>query len=123
VLYPLNTQLKAGGDVNNRESWGVMKMKWRSKTDHTAIVHNSTIAVAGMPADPNATYSILLRCRPGSSTATGSKPIRRKASSTPQEDDDPTYSVELIKKVTAFSVKTMKIVDQLAAAPAPGKAS
>lgn len=49
--YPLEVQLKPGSDPSNRETWRVDKMKWRSRTDHTAIVYNSRVTIAGIRED------------------------------------------------------------------------
>ncbi|MBS9535918.1 DEAD/DEAH box helicase [Mycobacterium sp. M1] len=49
--YPLDVQLKPGANATDRETWRVQKMKWRSKTDHTAIVYNGAVTVAGIPEE------------------------------------------------------------------------
>src|SRR6476620_2897067 len=47
--YPVDVQLKSGTDCDNRETWRVEKMRWRSKTDRDAIIYNGKVIVTGMP--------------------------------------------------------------------------
>lgn len=42
-------QLKPGTDPDSRETWRVEKMKWRSRTDHSAIVYSGRVTVTGIP--------------------------------------------------------------------------
>jgi predicted helicase len=49
--YPLDAQLKPGTNPDDRETWRVQKMKWISKTDHSAIAYNSKVTLAGIPDD------------------------------------------------------------------------
>ncbi len=44
--FPLDVQLKSGVDPGDRETWRVEKMKWRSKSDHSAIVYNGKVTTS-----------------------------------------------------------------------------
>lgn len=121
--YPLDLQLKPGVNADHRDTWRVQKMKWASKADHTAIVYNSKVTVAGIP-DSAERYQL------GSRSALGwiidryqvstDKPsgIVNDPNDWCDEHDHPTYIVDLIKRITTVSVETVKIVDQLHAAGA-----
>jgi predicted helicase len=127
--YPLDVQLKPGAEPTERETWRVDKMKWRSKQDHSAIVYNAKVTIAGIPEDAER-YLLGSRSALGwiidryQIKTDGPSGIVNDPNDWCEEHDDPTYIVELIKKVTTVSVETMKIVDQLGAAslaksPAP----
>jgi predicted helicase len=117
--YPLDVQLKAGVDPGNRETCRVDKMKWRSKNDHSAIVYNSKATIAGIPNDAerymlgsrSALQWIIERYQVHTDKASG---IVNDPNDWCDEHDNPTYIVDLVKKITAVSVETMKIVDGLA---------
>lgn len=116
--YPLDVQLKKGADPKNRETWRVQKMKWKSKTDHSTIIYNPQVTISGIPEDAE-------RYMLGSKSALGwiidryqvktdkDSGIVNDPNDWCDEHDDPTYIVDLIKKVTTVAVETMKIVDSL----------
>lgn len=116
--YPLDVQLKAGAKPEDRETWRVEKMKWKSKTDHSAIIYNGKVTVAGIPEDAeryllgsrSALAWLIDRYQVKVDKASG---IVNDPNDWCDEHDDPTYIVDLIKKVTTVSVETMKIVDGL----------
>lgn len=116
--YPLDVQLKAGVKPEDRETWRVEKMKWKSKTDHSAIIYNGKVTVAGIPEDAerymlgsrSALAWLIDRYQVKTDKASG---IVNDPNDWCDEHDDPTYIVDLIKKVTTVSVETMKIVDGL----------
>ncbi len=118
--YPLDVQLKAGTKPEDRETWQVEKMKWKSKTDHSAIIYNGKVTVASIPEDAerymlgsrSALAWLIDRYQVKTDKASG---IVNDPNDWCDEHDDPTYIVDLIKKVTTVSVETMKIVDQLSA--------
>jgi predicted helicase len=118
--YPLEVQLKPGTDPYDRQIWRVDKMRWASKQDHSAIVYNSKVTVADIPADAeryllgsrSALGWVLDRYRVTIDKASG---IVNDPNDWCDEHDDPTYIVDLIKKITTVSVETTKIVDSLAA--------
>lgn len=116
--YPLDVQLKAGVKPEDRETWRVEKMKWKSKTDHSAIIYNGKVTIAGIPEDAerymvgsrSALAWLIDRYQVKVDKASG---IVNDPNDWCDEHDDPTYIVDLIKKVTTVSVETMKIVDGL----------
>ncbi|MBY6367701.1 DEAD/DEAH box helicase [Rhodococcoides corynebacterioides] len=116
--YPLDMQLKAGVDKHDRETWRVQKMKWRSRTDHTAIVYNPKVTISGIPPEAegymlgsrSALAWIIDRYQVKTDKASG---IVNDPNLWCDEHDDPTYIVELIKKVTTVAVETMRIVSSL----------
>lgn len=116
--YPLEVQLKPGSDPSNRETWRVAKMKWLSKTDHTAIVYNGKVTIAGIPEDAerymlgsrSALAWIIDRYQVKTDKASG---IVNDPNDWCDEHGDPTYIVDLIKRITTVSMETMKIVDSL----------
>jgi predicted helicase len=118
--YPLHVQLRAGAAASNRETWRVDKMKWKSKADRTAIVYNAAVTVTGIP---DAAHDYMLGSRSALEWLMDRYQIKTdKASGIVNdpndwcdEHDDPTYIVDLIKKVTTVSVSTVELVAQLAA--------
>lgn len=124
---PLNVQLKAGADPANRETWRVQKMKWAKKKDPatgknvddtTSIIYNPKVTIAGIPeaaeqymlGPRSALDWIIDRYQVKTDKASG---IVNDPNDWCDEHDDPTYIVELIKKISAVSVETVKIVDGL----------
>src|SRR6476620_1415913 len=116
--YPVDVQLKSGTDCDNRETWRVEKMRWRSKTDRDAIIYNGKVTITGIPAKAldymlgsrTALEWIIDRYQVKTDKSSG---IVNDPNAWCDEHDDPTYIVDLIKKVTTVSVETMKLVDQL----------
>jgi len=126
--YPLNTQLKKGASADERETWRVSKLKWgkkkdhatgKSVDDHTTIVYNPKVTVAGIPEDAeryilgsrSALAWILDRYQVKIDKDSG---IVNDPNDWCEEHDDPSYIVDLIRRVTTVAVETMKIVDSLA---------
>ena len=116
--FPLDVSVKKGHDPDDPNTWRVQKMKWRSKTDHSTIVYNPCVTIAGIPEEAE-------RYLLGSRTALGwiieryqvktdkDSKIINDPNDWCDEHDDPTYIVDLIRKVTTVAVETMKIVDGL----------
>lgn len=116
--YPLDVQLKKSADPQDRETWRIQKMKWKSKTDHSTIIYSPQVTISGIPEDAE-------RYMLGSKSALGwiidryqvktdkDSGIVNDPNDWCDEHDDPTYIVDLIKKVTTVAVETMKIVDSL----------
>lgn len=94
-------------------------MKWKSKTDQSAIIYNGAVTIAGIP---DAAHDYMLGSRSALEWLIDRYQIKiDKASGIVNdpndwcdEHDDPTYIVDLIKKVTAVSVRTAELVSQLA---------
>ncbi|GAY09626.1 DEAD/DEAH box helicase [Pseudonocardia sp. N23] len=116
--YPLDVQVRPGTDPDDRETWRVAKMKWKVKGNHTTIVYNPKVTIAGIPEDAE-------RYQLGSRSALGwiIDRYQRKVDNASgivndpnewcDEHDDPQYIVNLIQRVTTVAVETMKIVDRL----------
>jgi predicted helicase len=119
--YSLDVELRPGGDLKDRETWRVDKMRWRSKTDRDAIVYNGKVTLAGIPSKA---HDYLLGSRSGLEWILDRYQVKKDKKSGIVNDpnewcdehDDPTYIVELIKKITTVSVETMKVVDTLSGA-------
>lgn len=116
--YPLNVAVKKGHNVDDPDTWRVQKVKWRSKTDHTTIAYNPYVTISGIPETAE---RYLLGSRTALSwiieryqvkTDKDSK-IVNDPNTWCDEHDDPTYIVDLIRKVTTVAVETMQIVDSL----------
>ena len=117
--HPLDVQLRDGADPADPATGRVTSMRWRSRTDHTAIVVNPSVTVAGIP--PEAEEYVL-----GSRTAlswvieqwkvTTDKATGRTndPNDWAAEQGDPRYIVDLIGKVTRVAVETVRIVGDLA---------
>lgn len=124
----LVVQPKKGASAEDRETWRVSKMKWGKKKDpdtgknvddRTTIVYNPKVTITGIPADAerymlgsrSALAWILDRYQVKTDKASG---IINDPNEWCDEHDDPTYIVDLIRRVTTVAVETMKIVDSLA---------
>lgn len=117
--YALDVRVKPGVDPRDRETWRVAKMKWATRGEHTAIVYNPKITIADIPEEAE-------RYQLGSRSALGwvidryqrkvdkASGIVNDPNDWCDEHDDPTYVVDLIRRVTTVAVETMKIVDGLA---------
>ncbi|OBK87639.1 DEAD/DEAH box helicase [Mycolicibacter sinensis] len=116
--YPLDVQLKPGAGPDNRETWRVATMKWASKADQTTIVYNPQVTIAGIPKEAerymlgprSALAWIIDRYQVKTDKASG---IVNDPNDWCDEHGDPTYIVDLIKKVTTIAVETTKIADSL----------
>ncbi|MBC2637513.1 MULTISPECIES: DEAD/DEAH box helicase [unclassified Rhodococcus (in: high G+C Gram-positive bacteria)] len=125
--YDLDVQLKKGASAQDRETWRVSKMKWSKKKDpetgknvddRTTIVYNPTVTIAGIPEDAerymlgsrSALAWIIDRYQVKTDKASG---IVNDPNDWCDEHDNPRYIVELIQRVAAVSVETMKVVDSL----------
>lgn len=116
--YPLEVSVKKGHSVDDPDTWRVQKMKWRSRTDHSTIIYNPYVTISDIPEDAE-------RYLLGSRTALGwileryqiktdkDSKITNDPNDWCDEHDDPTYIVDLIRKVTTVAVETMKIIDSL----------
>lgn len=116
--YPLDVRLVTGTDATDRETWRVAKMKWRTKGDFSAIVYNPKVTITGIPVEAeryllgsrSALGWIIDRYQRKVDKASG---IVNDPNDWCDEQDDPTYIVNLIRRVTTVAVETMKIVDKL----------
>ena len=93
-------------------------MRWRSKTDKSAILYNGRVTIAEIPDQAHdyllgsrtALEWLIDRYRVKTDKASG---IVNDPNIWCDEHDDPTYIVDLIKKVTTVSVETVALVGQL----------
>ena len=100
------------------DQWRVTKMRWRSKTDHSAIVYSSCLTLAGIPSEAHeyrlgsktALEWLIDRYRITTDQASG---IVNDPNDWADEHGDPRYIVDLIKRITTVSVETVKIVNSL----------
>ncbi len=124
--FPLDVRFKPGADPANRETWRIDKMRWGKKIDPdtgkriddpSTIVYNHLVTVTGIPADAHrymlgprsALAWILDRYQVRTDKASG---IVNDPNDWCDEHDDPAYIVDLIKRVTAVSIETVRIVDE-----------
>lgn len=125
--YPLDVQVKSGSSAEDRETWRVSKIKWGKKKnpetgknvdDRTTLVYNPKVTIAGIPEEAerymlgsrSALAWIIDRYQVKTDKASG---IVNDPNDWADEHDQPTYIVELIKRVTTVAVETTKIVDSL----------
>lgn len=116
--YPLDVQLAPGADSGDRDTWRVTKMKWRTKGDYSTIVYNSKVTIQGIPEEAeryqlgprSALGWIIDRYQRKVDKASG---IVNDPNDWCDEQGDPQYIVNLIRRVTTVAVETMKIVDRL----------
>lgn len=125
--YALDVQLKPGASAEDRETWRVSKLKWGKKKDpetgktvddRSVIVYNGKVTIAGIPEDAerymlgsrSALAWIIDRYQVKTDKASG---IVNDPNHWCDEHDDPTYIVDLIRRVTTVAIETMKVVDSL----------
>lgn len=96
------------------------KLKLKSKTDHTAIIYNRKVTIAGIPEDAeqymlesrSALGWIIDRYQVKTDKASG---IVNDPNDWANECGNSKYVVDLIAKVVRVAVDTMAIVDEIAA--------
>ncbi|ORL08367.1 DEAD/DEAH box helicase [Prescottella equi] len=126
--YDLDVQLKKGASAEDRETWRVSKLKWGKKKDpetgknvddRTTIVYNPKVTIAGIPEEAerymlgsrSALAWIIDRYQVKTDKTSG---IVNDPNDWCDEHNDPTYIVDLVRRVTTVAVETMKVVDSLA---------
>ena len=118
--YPLEERLKSSAP-DEPERYRVQKMRWGGPTrtpDRLAIVYNDWITLAGIPDEaheyvvgPRSALEWLLdRYRVTTDKASG---IVNDPNNWGAEIGEPRYIIDLVKRVTTVSVKTMAIVKGL----------
>lgn len=118
--YPLVEQVKSRHDQDERELWRVKKMRWRSKSDRTAIIYNPQVTLTGVPDEAHryllgsrtALDWVIDRYQVKTDRASG---IVNDPNDWCDEHGNPRYIIDLIKRVTTVSVETVKTVDSLPA--------
>ena len=116
--YPLREISTGRLRQENRELWRVNKIKWHSKSDHSAIVYNNYLTLEGIPDEAHryvlssrsALEWLIDRYRVTTDPASG---IVNDPNDWCDEYNNPRYIVDLIKRITTVSVETVNIVDAL----------
>lgn len=115
--YPLDETVKETlGD--DRDLYRVAKMKFKSKTDNSTIVYNAHITLSGIPDEAHsyklgsrsAIEWLIDRYQVKTDKASG---ITNDPNDWCDEQDDPRYILDLVKRIVTVSIATMKIVDNL----------
>jgi predicted helicase len=115
--YPLAETVTGTLDQNDRDTLRVDKMRFKSKTDHSALIYNSHITLSGIPDDAH-------RYRLGSRSAlewiieryqiktdSNGSGIVNDPNTWCEEHNDPRYIIDLIKRIVTVSITTMSIVE------------
>lgn len=115
-MYPLEEVDSKGRPVLDGADPGkLVKLAWGKGKDHTRIVYNANLTLAGIPEAAE-------RYEVNGKTALGWLIDRYKVTTDKKSgivndpndySDDPRYVVDLIKRVTYVAVETMRIVDEL----------
>ena len=122
--YPLKVELKETADPEDRETWRVQKMKWgkvrnldtkKPVDDQTTIIYNSKVTITGIPPETN---DYILGPRSALAWIVDQYQIKKDGKSGiindpnawADEQGNPRYIIDLIKKVTTVSIETMRLV-------------
>lgn len=114
--YPL--QETVAGDPDDRQTYRVVKMRFKSKADRSTIVYNSRITLSGIPEEAyhyqlgsrSAIEWILDRYQVKKDPASG---ITNDPNDWCDEIDNPRYVLDLVKRIVTVSLETMKTVEAL----------
>lgn len=118
--WPLDVEVKKGVDVADRETWRVKKMKWASRTDHSAIVYNPKVKITGIPEEAEQ-YMLGSRSALGwiidryQVTTDKKSGIVNDPNDWADEHNNPRYIVDLLARVTRVAVETVRIVEEIGA--------
>ena len=113
--YPLDEVVNGSLAGDDSDLWTVSKMRWRSKSDRSAIVYNSRVTLAGIPPEahgymlgPRTALDWLIdRYQVKTDKVSG---IVSDPNDWCSEHNNPRYILDLIKRVTTVSVETVRIV-------------
>lgn len=125
--YPVSVEVKAGADPEDRETWRVLKMKWKKVrdpetgklvNDYSRIECNKKVTIANLPVDAE---EYLLGSRSALAWIIDRYQVKKdKASGIVNDPNDwadevgnPRYIVDLIAKVARVAVETNDIVKGL----------
>lgn len=125
--YPVSVELAAGADPEDRETWRVLKMKWKKVrdpetgklvNDYSRIEYNKKVTIANLPVDAE---EYLLGSRSALAWIIDRYQVKKdKASGIVNDPNDwadevgnPRYIVDLIAKVARVAVETNDIVKGL----------
>lgn len=94
-------------------------MRFKTKTDHSALIYNSHITLSGIPDDAHR-YQLGSRSalewiieRYQIKTDAKGSGIVNDPNTWCDEHNDPRYIIDLIKRIVTVSITTMSIVDAL----------
>lgn len=117
--YPLAEKWTGTLDGNDRGALRVNKMRFKSKTDHSALIYNTHLSLTGIP-DAAHRYRLGARSalewiidRYQVKTDSRGSGIINDPNTWCDEQLNARYIVDLIKRVVTVSVTTMEIVDGL----------
>lgn len=122
--YPLDVQLTSTAKPEDRETWRVVKMKWAKKKDPatgknvddtTTLIYDGKVTITGIPEEAeryllgsrSALAWLIDRYQVKTDKASG---IVNDPNDWCDEHDDPTYIVDLIKKVTTVAGRCHSVV-------------
>ena len=113
--YDLTEERKTENALSDGELYRVQKMKWASKADKTRLIHNSHITLTGVP---DADHEYLLGGRSAIDWIIDRYQVKTDKKSGILNDpntysDDPRYIIDLFKRFTTVSVRTVEIVNNL----------
>lgn len=125
--WPLDIQLKAGADPEDRETWRVSRLKWKKTRDpetkklvddRTTMIYNPKVTIAGIPLEADeymlgsrsALAWIIDRYQVKKDKASG---IINDPNDWADEVGNPRYIVDLIGKVTRVAAETVRIVNSI----------
>ena len=125
--WPLDIQVSPNSDINNRETWRVVKMKWKKKKDPetgksvddvTTLVYNRHVTIKDIPVEAerymlgsrSAVAWLIDRYQVKTDKASG---IVNDPNDWADEVDNPRYIADLIGKVVRVAVETVRIVEGL----------
>jgi predicted helicase len=117
--YPLTETVTGTLDQDDRDTLRVTKMRFKTKTDHSALIYNSHITLSGIPDDAHR-YQLGSRSalewiieRYQIKTDAKGSGIVNDPNTWCDEHNDPRYIIDLIKRIVTVSITTMSIVDAL----------
>ena len=123
--WPLTIDVSA--DANDRETWRVVKMKWKKRKDPetgksiddvTTLIYNRNVVISGIPEEAD---RYMLGARSAVAWLIDRYQVKKdKPSGIVNDPNDwcdevgnPRYIVDLIGKVVRVAVETVRIVDEL----------
>lgn len=117
--YPLTETVTATSDLHSRDTLRATTMQFKSKTDHSELIYNSHITLSGIP-DQAHRYTLGTRSalewiieRYQIKTDSKGSGIVNDPNTWCDEQNNPRYILDLVKRIVTVSIATMNIVDNL----------
>lgn len=121
--WPLDVEVKASADPEDRETWRVLKMRWakrkdpetgKSVNDVTKLIYNKAVTISGIPAEAG---EYMLGSRSALAWIVDRYQVKKdKASGIVNDPNDwadevgnPRYIVDLIGRVTRVAMETVRV--------------